>query len=379
MKRLKINENEKLGLVADVHGNGTFLVGALNELIASGVNKFLILGDIFTEFQENHKILNALKMLEQRYDVTYIKGNREVDFVEKRKGNREQLSYENTGLSIIYSYDQLSDADLDWIEGFHDDCIVEFPNGQKALATHFAKLNDNQKEIVAQENISMIISGHTHRVYNQEVDGMWYINPGAVGLNEDSISYGGTYGILDVTKDRVEFTAHVYHANQKEINDVYESLKTEGLAESFLGMALDLSMKTGRNMNTVFFKEVQRLSGLYRETKEERLQSGFYQPQDLKDSLTSGYLDADINGKPLPYDKHFVSLGGNTNFRRENISSNNKFTSNMELLNDPIAKKEIFRVALNNVIYYGTLIEQQAMGKSVVADASEIEYGQERR
>ncbi len=379
MKKLEVKENEKIGLIADIHGNGTFLVGVLNELIASGVNRFFILGDIFTEFQENQKILNALKLLEEKYEVTYIKGNREIDLIEKRKGNRDHFSHQNTGLPILYSYNHLTEENLNWIESFEDEFIVEFPNGKKALVVHFSKLNDKQKEIVAKENISIIISGHTHRVYNQEVNGIWYINPGAVGLNEDSVSYGGTYGTLDATKDEIKFTPQAYYANEKEINEVYKSLSNEKLDSTFLGMTLDLSMKTGRNMTAVFFKEVQRLSGLYRDNKEERTQTGFYQPQSLESSLSFGYIDEDINDIPKPYDKRFASIGGNVKFDKDIISMNCKIPSNMRLLNEPTARQEIFRTALNNLIYYGTIIEINSLGESVVVENLQINYEHKRR
>ena len=78
-KFIEIKNNLKLGLISDVHGNGDYLEIVIKEMLNKGVNGFLFVGDMITDFQDTKKIMNIIKNLQIKYPVISILGNREID------------------------------------------------------------------------------------------------------------------------------------------------------------------------------------------------------------------------------------------------------------------------------------------------------------
>ena len=377
---------DKIGIISDIHGNGSFLEEIIKEMLNQGVNRFLVLGDLFTDFQESTKIFSLFKKLEEQYPVDYCYGNRDIDFIEREKGNRDFWNINSTSGNMLLAYEELGKTGLEWLKKFPKSCLLRFPNGEKALAVHNIVLDEKQKKILNEQKVNIVFFGHSHRVYNndnRENDGLWYINPGSIGLTEDGLSYGGTYGIMDVTEKDIQYQTHIYYASEEVKKAALESIdKKRDLLKSYWHLLLKLSLQTGRNMTTVYFKEIQRLTGLYHESVEERRKNGYYQPLSLEESLINGYCDSDINGNPLEYHKTFSYFSDNNVFEKQDIYTINPIKSNMKILNDPKnyseAEKEIYNIALNNTIYYASVFEINGLGKSLVAENQKISYDHKR-
>ena len=76
--------------------------------------------------------------------------------------------------------------------------IINTPFGALFM-THLPYL---PKEIVEKYNIKIFIYGHTHRRKFELVDGIYYINPGAISFARDGFDL--SYAILTIASEKVE-------------------------------------------------------------------------------------------------------------------------------------------------------------------------------
>lgn len=374
-KFVEIKDNMKLGLISDVHGNGYYLEVLLKKLLEQGVTNFLLLGDMVTDFPDTRKVMDTIKNLKEHYNVLSILGNREVDMLERKKGNCNDWDEKLHNGILLVAYNDLTADDLKMIESWPENYVITFPNGEKALVTHRSLLNDEQKKLIKDNNIDILLFGDSHRICDEDrrTEGdLWYVNPGSVGLNEDSVSWGGTYGILNIDKDKIEYEQHIFQVDPKTIEKIYKSMdKNDGLRKSYRQQVLDLSMKTGRNIATIYFAEIRRLTGLYDEDENKKIANGFYKPLSLPDSLTSGY-NIDINGKKFYFNKDYETLG-NEHYHKDYLD-NTKFPSNLGLLKNDKAREEIYNVALNNILYYSRIFEANGLGQSYIKETQSVSY-----
>ena len=199
-----------------------------------------------------------IRKLQEKYRVEFVLGNREIDMIERKKGNRDFWKEELHNGNLYFAYQDLTEEDLQWLEKMPENIVVEFPNHKKGVISHISN-TEEVKKLATENKVSIVISGHSHFVANEDHrkdGGIWYINPGSVGLTEDGISYGGTYGILNVTNEKVEYEQCKFKADEKTIEEIYAKIYgDEQLKKSYWPSILDLSMRTGRNMASIFFGE----------------------------------------------------------------------------------------------------------------------------
>ena len=58
------------------------------------------------------------------------------------------------------------------------------------------------KSVINEHNAKIVIHGHTHTRRNEKVNGILFINPGAISYARDK--YDGSYAILNIDKNNVE-------------------------------------------------------------------------------------------------------------------------------------------------------------------------------
>ncbi len=346
---------EKVGIISDIHGNYYYLKKVIEQLLEEKVTHFIFLGDMITDFPYTKEIIKLIRNLEKLYKVDIILGNREKDMIRKDKPNWDE-TYHNGNL--LLAYNDLSDDDIKWLEQFSEYKIIEFPNKKKALISHYSNTNE-VKNIITNNNIDTLIFGHSHREVNfdnRKNNDLWYINPGSIGLSEDGICYGGTYGILYVLENDFDYEQRKFIVDRKTIDKICQTLNNdEKLKKSHWNLLLYLSMQTGRNMCATYFGEVQRLTRLYSEDKNEKIKNKFYTPLNLEQSLTTGY-NYDIYNNPLKFKREYQTLGSKTFINEKDYTKD--FDSNMKVLDNPQAREEIYKVALNNTLYYASCYEK---------------------
>ena len=58
------------------------------------------------------------------------------------------------------------------------------------------------KSVINEHNAKIVIHGHTHTRRNEKVNGILFINPGAISFARDK--YEGSYAILNIEENKVE-------------------------------------------------------------------------------------------------------------------------------------------------------------------------------
>ena len=129
--------------------------------------KILICSDSHTRLDYFQKVIDF-----EEPEMIIIAGDHSTDAVDM------SLVYSEIPFKIVRGNTDYFDKDTRDIEIFE-------VNGKKVFLTHGhlfgvkSNLNEIEKKAVS-ENADICIFGHTHREYMKEIDGITYLNPGAL-------------------------------------------------------------------------------------------------------------------------------------------------------------------------------------------------------
>lgn len=101
----------KIAILSDIHGNIVALNEVLKDAESQNVDKYIVLGDIITDFPAGNEVIEKIKEL----TPYVIKGNREQYLLnyEKTKNCKHWKTIQNT--SLIYHYHILNDENKEYI------------------------------------------------------------------------------------------------------------------------------------------------------------------------------------------------------------------------------------------------------------------------
>lgn len=267
------------------------------------------------------------------------------------------------------AYNSLNEEQIELFKSFKDFLILEYPDGTKGFVTHKTSPNSAYQKIIEENGIRDVIFGDTHRTYDKVVDGIHYFNPGGIGLTEDSIYYGGTYGVIEATDTTKKYGTYEFQANAEKRKEIDQSvINSKELSECGWNKILLLSLDTGRNMACVFFRELQRITAIYKE------ESRNYNPNDFETSLYMGYYDVDMYGKPLYYDNKYKSVISSQEINVNNFAGPAIQNSDLKLLLDSEIRKSLVTIALNNTIYYATVYQSNSKVESPLVENPNLSY-----
>ena len=129
--------------------------------------KILICSDSHTRLDYFQKVIDL-----EEPEMIIFGGDHSTDAIDM------SLVYSEIPFKIVRGNTDYFDKDTRDIESFE-------VNGKKVFLTHGhlfgvkSNLNEIEKKAVS-ENADICIFGHTHREYMKEIDGVTYLNPGAL-------------------------------------------------------------------------------------------------------------------------------------------------------------------------------------------------------
>lgn len=129
--------------------------------------KILICSDSHTRLDYFQKVIDL-----EEPEMIIFGGDHSTDAIDM------SLVYSEIPFKIVRGNTDYFDKDTRDIEIFE-------VNGKKVFLTHGhlfgvkSNLNEIEKKVVS-ENADICIFGHTHREYMKEIDGVTYLNPGAL-------------------------------------------------------------------------------------------------------------------------------------------------------------------------------------------------------
>ena len=188
-------DHMKIAVLSDIHGNHIALETCLKYLKKQKVDAYLFLGDYVGELTGNGKTIDLLRKLSKRKKCYIVRGNKEeYQFEGLGEDHPEWDAYPSLVGMIRYGREQLSDAQMEFIQSLPQYLITDFEGMEEILLCHGSPNHCKQpaygKDGVNHEGMQgfpqkYILCGHTHRMANYEENGVHYWNPGSVGLPLD--------------------------------------------------------------------------------------------------------------------------------------------------------------------------------------------------
>ncbi len=169
----------QVGVLSDIHSNIDALSAVLEDMKKRDINIVLCSGDIIgyhTFPEETVKLIKNEKIIA-------IRGNHDNDVINK------QFNITRSPDIFRFTYDNLSDESLQWLEDLPKTLEVTL-EGVSILMSHGSPSDIEEYlyegssealEYAAACESDILISGHTHLPWVQELEGTLFVNSGSVG------------------------------------------------------------------------------------------------------------------------------------------------------------------------------------------------------
>lgn len=205
----------KIAVLADIHGNSLALNAVLVAAKEECVDELLIAGDLVGYYFHPDTVMELLNPWEKQV----ISGNHEIHLAQAKESIATLSDYEmKYGTGLRKALESLSNAELNYLTALPTSLIVE-RDGCKILMCHGSSWDvdqyiypDSPNELFQrcmQDNIDIVITGHTHYPVHKELEKGLFINPGSVGQPRDR-KPGAAWALLDTENGTVELRRENY-------------------------------------------------------------------------------------------------------------------------------------------------------------------------
>ncbi len=258
-------EHEAFLLIGDVHANLPALEAVLEDASNKGVSTIWNVGDLTGYGAFPDDVVGRLRKENTQsvmgnYDLKVLKVKEKIEEEEVEK--KEPPEDWN---AIKWTYDNLSKKNRKYLKSLPEELRLE-AGGKRILLTHRSPLpgdeqigpetpDEKLRELAHLADANVIIFGHSHRPFSRQVDGVWFINPGGTGRQDDG-DPRASYAILQINPLEVKHYRVAY-----DVEKAASAIRKNGLPEGFAQMtlqglspdavALELSKKNERRLEEV--------------------------------------------------------------------------------------------------------------------------------
>ena len=182
----------KIAVLADIHANYVALQKCVDYARERDVTRFIFLGDYVGDLAYPQKTMELIYKMKEQYECYFVKGNKEDYWLDYRTyGEQGWKAYDSTTGCLLYTYQQLTERDMDFFEGMSHAQEVKFTDMPPITICHGSPKNvsekllpDNKKcfPAIETDKNQLILCGHSHIQGRFEHDGKTILNPGSVGV-----------------------------------------------------------------------------------------------------------------------------------------------------------------------------------------------------
>ena len=162
----------KLAVLADIHANYAAFEAVLSAVRKESVDGVILLGDYLTDCPYPERTLSLIRTVMAEWPTWIVRGNREDYLLEhRRRGCPDEWHKGSSTGSLLYTYERLTDADLDFLAALPTTVDVRLPDCPPITACHASPfvtkewiVDDPERMRAALRAVdsSLILCGHTH-------------------------------------------------------------------------------------------------------------------------------------------------------------------------------------------------------------------------
>ncbi len=233
-------EREAFLLIGDVHANLPALEAVLEDAGNRGISTIWNVGDLTGYGAFPDEVVRRLRKEDTQsvvgnYDLKVLKVEEEKEEEEKEEPPEEQNA-------IRWTYNNLSKKSRKYLKSLPEELRLD-AGGKRTLLTHKSPSPDDKqigpetpdeslREIAHLTDADVIIFGHSHLPFSRQVDGVWFINPGGTGRQDDG-DPRASYTILQINPFEVNHYRVAY-----DMEKAASAIRKNGLPEVFAQMIL---------------------------------------------------------------------------------------------------------------------------------------------
>lgn len=197
----------KVAIISDIHGNIVAFEEVLKDAKEQGVEQYIVLGDMITDFVGTNQIIDKVRKL----TPYVIKGNREQYLLEydKTKNDKKWNTLQNRSISCYYN--KLTKRNIEYIRNLPEQLVIEI-EGMKIRAVHGSPyliseliyFNTKKMDQVFEDlKEDILVYGHNHRLADYEKrENKYVIQSGVVGMHNNKMNQS-QYTILEIIRGKV--------------------------------------------------------------------------------------------------------------------------------------------------------------------------------
>jgi len=169
----------KIGVISDIHANIDALDAVISEMKDRSINHILCSGDIVGYHTFPDETVHRLREI----GATCIRGNHDNDVVNK------MFNITKSPDIFRFTYDSLSDESLAWLESLPFTCESRFESvsikvvhgSPEDIEEYLFEGGANSRSYAETCVHDVLIAGHTHFPWVEQIGSTLFINSGSVG------------------------------------------------------------------------------------------------------------------------------------------------------------------------------------------------------
>lgn len=229
-----MKDNLKIAVITDIHGNYLALEKCLKDAKERKVNRFIFLGDYTGEFAYPQKTMEMLYELRDEYDCSFLRGNKEDYYLNRKRDIDCDWKDGNHGVGAIkYNYENLTQKDLEFFESLPISMTYTYGNLPPIMFCHGSPEHNNDGMREGEESTSeickrckepLMFRGHTHTGRELTMHGTRVITVGSIGLPCFGTVHSAPYVILEPENNDWKITLiELEFDGTSLIKDIYDS------------------------------------------------------------------------------------------------------------------------------------------------------------
>ena len=257
----------RIAVLSDVHSNFAALSAVAADAESRSPDWWIFLGDYITDCPYPHRTVEFLRNFSESHPCVFIRGNREDYIISQRTSPQPWVYGSKSG--TFYTFENVTDSDLDWLAGMPISRRVELPGAEPFMICHGSPdsinylFHTNTREAekmisrLGEYNCRLLLCGHSHIPFIFRRGGRMLVNPGALGMPVNSQT-AAQYAMIDYDG---EFHPEIISVEYDIERTAAEFAESGLLAKSAVwGRGLVATIRTGVNYTVHAVRLVERLA-----------------------------------------------------------------------------------------------------------------------